>query len=631
MKFNTHIIAPVILALLFLPSLAADVNVSLDSNNGSSSFTVKNSSSTVETTIDSLGSMTVTGGIIGNNGNTAGIGCYITSTSTSGYGIYARNFNNIGIWGRGGSCGATFEAANMNGIGAYAFATLAGGTGVSGRGAQCGGSFEAVSGSGRPTAVTGKTNSATGYAFYGLGGRNYFQGNVGIGSSEPGAPLTVDNSAQAYINVLSRSNTNGSVLQLTNTTAGTSTYLGAINFVDNAGNYKGQIGYRGTDALSFRTNGVDDRMRIMANGNVGIGTSNPTSSLEVVGDGYFNGNLSVNGAQAWFYNMPNLSAPGDIACLSGNGRLYRSSSPYLSIYGGKIGIGITNPTTTLSVNGTGYYSSDLDVSGNLDVDGAQVWLTDLPSLSQAGNILVASANGRLYQSTTPYIYVNSSGHLGIGTTTPGSLLEVNGAADFDSTLNVDGNATVNGNLEVWGSQAWFYGSPYVSSGGDIAVLSGNGRLIRCSAPYITVLNSHVGIGTTNPAYLLQVGNSGDGTSARANAWNTFSDLRLKTNLVKISDALEKVKQLNGYYFNWKNGRDKSAHVGVIAQEVEKVLPQDVSEDESGYKSVDYGHLTPLLIEALKEQQIIIDKQKDRIDQLESRLKLIEGKLGKTGR
>jgi hypothetical protein len=86
-----------------------------------------------------------------------------------------------------------------------------------------------------------------------------------------------------------------------------------------------------------------------------------------------------------------------------------------------------------------------------------------------------------------------------------------------------------------------------------------------------------------------------------------SDSRLKTNIVPIKNALEKVSKLKGVYFNWiqneKNGLqfDTDRHVGVIAQDVEKVLPEVISKIVDGkYLGVDYNGLIPLLIEAIHD-------------------------------
>ena len=76
----------------------------------------------------------------------------------------------------------------------------------------------------------------------------------------------------------------------------------------------------------------------------------------------------------------------------------------------------------------------------------------------------------------------------------------------------------------------------------------------------------------------------------------FSDIRLKTNIEKIENALDKVCQLSGYTYDMNNKRS----TGVIAQEVEKVLPEVVQDREDGYKTVAYGNMIGLLIEAIKE-------------------------------
>jgi hypothetical protein len=128
-------------------------------------------------------------------------------------------------------------------------------------------------------------------------------------------------------------------------------------------------------------------------------------------------------------------------------------------------------------------------------------------------------------------------------------------------------------------------------------------------------NGYMGIGTLNPAYRLQVGTAGDGSQARANAWNVFSDERYKTNIEEIPNALDKIDELHGYYYNWKTGDDKTRQAGLMAQEVEKVLPEIVSTDAEGYKSVEYGKMNALLLQAIKEQQQQITELKQKLDQL----------------
>jgi hypothetical protein len=108
----------------------------------------------------------------------------------------------------------------------------------------------------------------------------------------------------------------------------------------------------------------------------------------------------------------------------------------------------------------------------------------------------------------------------------------------------------------------------------------------------------------------------------ANSSTTTSDIKLKENIVPVKDAINKIKQINGVEFNWIKSGIKSA--GVIAQEVENVLPQAVSETEGlngeeSYKTVDYNTIHALLIEAIKDQQKIIESMQIQIDELKSRV------------
>ncbi len=93
----------------------------------------------------------------------------------------------------------------------------------------------------------------------------------------------------------------------------------------------------------------------------------------------------------------------------------------------------------------------------------------------------------------------------------------------------------------------------------------------------------------------------------------FSDARVKENVETIPNALESVKQMRGVIYN-KIGADTQS-VGVIAQELEEVVPQLVHTDEEGMKSVAYGNITAVLIEAIKEQQVQIEELKAKLDGL----------------
>lgn len=125
-------------------------------------------------------------------------------------------------------------------------------------------------------------------------------------------------------------------------------------------------------------------------------------------------------------------------------------------------------------------------------------------------------------------------------------------------------------------------------------------------------NSKVGINNTvsDLTYNLEV----SGSIRASAALLSNSDERLKENIYPIDNALSRVGQIEGVYFNW-NGK-KERQVGVIAQQVEKVLPEVVSEDKDSYLSVDYSKLVPLLFEAINEQSSIIKDLEERISKLE---------------
>ncbi len=104
----------------------------------------------------------------------------------------------------------------------------------------------------------------------------------------------------------------------------------------------------------------------------------------------------------------------------------------------------------------------------------------------------------------------------------------------------------------------------------------------------------------------------------------YSDRRVKENINPIQDALEKVKALRGVTYNRTDVEDKSQKVGVIAQEIQEVLPQVVFEQADGKLGVSYGNISAVLIEAIKEQQTQIENQQSQIDELKSLVKQLLG-------
>ena len=162
-------------------------------------------------------------------------------------------------------------------------------------------------------------------------------------------------------------------------------------------------------------------------------------------------------------------------------------------------------------------------------------------------------------------------------------------------LQVEDNAQFDNDVYVWGG---------IGIGNDLDVqhnLSVTGR---------TLLGGFVGIGTNEgPLRELQIGESGDGSSAIANAWLTFSDERYKKNITPIEGSLNKILELEGVEYEWKKNNEKT--IGFIAQEVGSILPEIVFEDKEGYLSIDYSKVTPVLVNAIKEQQVQINELKQQ--------------------
>ena len=133
------------------------------------------------------------------------------------------------------------------------------------------------------------------------------------------------------------------------------------------------------------------------------------------------------------------------------------------------------------------------------------------------------------------------------------------------------------------------------------------------------LSSTTGGGTTANVQFgsLGIGGAASGVSGEIRAWGDItafysSDERLKENITPIENAVDKINQMGGYNYDWKEGFEtihshKGHDLGVIAQEVQSILPEVVTERETGYLAVDYVKLVPVLIEAIKELSAKIDR------------------------
>ena len=135
-----------------------------------------------------------------------------------------------------------------------------------------------------------------------------------------------------------------------------------------------------------------------------------------------------------------------------------------------------------------------------------------------------------------------------------------------------------------------------------------------SSGTLTVNELNSGVTTATNLTVQSINCSGVATALD---FNSTSDVNLKKDVKVIDDPVAKVLQLNGVSFNWTDTGQSSA--GVIAQDVEKVMPEIIRDNPTGYKSLNYNGLIGLLIEAVKEQNETIKSLEQKINTLEERL------------
>jgi hypothetical protein len=287
--------------------------------------------------------------------------------------------------------------------------------------------------------------------------------------------------------------------------------------------------------------------------------------------------------------------------------------------GGSTELYVNTDGVRLGDSGNGYFQPVSGNYGSIQIDGGNHggW---------EGYSIGARAVFMHDNSSTTGIYNDVNNEWLIKCVHNGStFLYNNGSEKFQTTTS---GAQVNGGLTVTGTVD---GRDIATDGTKLDGIATNANNYSLPAtPSVTGLNvaeyiTHTGDTDTYMQFntneiVFRTGgvdsltiNPSDITSLEPIAAPYFeatSDINLKTNIKKIVSPLEMLSNLNGYTFNWK--KDGKASTGVMAQEVEKVLPSAVSENNDGDKRVNYNELVGVLIEAVKEQQIQIDALKNKL-------------------
>jgi hypothetical protein len=235
--------------------------------------------------------------------------------------------------------------------------------------------------------------------------------------------------------------------------------------------------------------------------------------------------------------------------------------------------------------------------------------------------------------------VVSTGNVGIGTTAPSAKLEVAGDVRVTSTgiqiasensyFIIDNTvserfgfikkSTLSGALACTSNDNLVFGALNSTTLKDVGVSNFTTHMS------INGTSGNVGIGTTTPSYKLHV----DGSIYATGDIIAFSDMRFKTNLEKIITPLDKVSQLTGYTYDFNSNTNpektkiSSRYSGIVAQDIEKVLPEVVHKDIDGNLSVAYGNMAGLFVEAIKELRHENLLLKDKLSLMEERIAKLE--------
>jgi hypothetical protein len=321
----------------------------------------------------------------------------------------------------------------------------------------------------------------------------------------------------------------------------------------------------------------------------------------------------------------------------GDFRMYHDgTNTYLRNYNHANGNIYIQGEDTSGVNHTiaAFVSSNAAPYVSLYYDGSAVFNTTSGGVNVSGNI---NAVDNIYLAGSLYHEGDTDTRLLFGTNT--ITLQTGGSSEI--TVNTTGvrlGDTGNGYFQPVSGQ---YGSIQIDGGahGGYEGYSIGGRAVfmhnnNTATGIYNDVNNHWLFYAVHGAstYMYynggwKIGTTSSGVEVNGDL-NSTSDIRYKKNIEPIDNALEKVQSLKGVTFDWDNDAfPETEHTkkpefteratGVIAQDVEKVLPEAVRENSDGFKNVAYGNMVGLLIEAIKEQQTQIDELKAEVAELKS--------------
>jgi len=395
-------------------------------------------------------------------------------------------------------------------------------------------------------------------------------GNVGIGTAIPATQLQINSSATTYSDQLRIRNTNYG-----NADIGVGSGIMAIA-TDNANITFHTSSNLGTTGSAVPSN---ERLRIDTNGNVGIGTTSPVNKISV----------ESSGANSSEIDISLVSGTGNKECIVNFGKNLATTDRYLGRIFYQVDNNVmgfnTNNTERLRIDSSGNVGIGTSPSGRLHVAAAQnqmlfqsTTLTNFLLNSYAnGNsvILYMGVEGSSSGRTDINATLDNASFFGSRTDHPVQFISNNSAR---MTIDSSGNVLIGAaDSNIQGGNVGFkfvYNAtnPYMGIVSDLSANSTNYHLYNRNA--------------TNSGYRFYVNLNGGITNFSANNVNA-SDERLKTNISPAGNYLDKICSIPVKTFNYKDqGEDTEKTIGIIAQEVEAVIPELINNDGFGETPAD---------------------------------------------
>jgi hypothetical protein len=379
-----------------------------------------------------------------------------------------------------------------------------------------------------------------------------------------------------------------------------------------------------------------------ANTPLGAVQVNFTAEIPLTAGMLYTWEISDNAANSRFYTTVSNYAGGrshfdaskDLAFTT----YMQTGTPTDILVINRLGVGLTMPSERLDVNGTvrmtGFKMSTGATSGwvlTSDLAGRGTWQPLNFTGAAGGDLVGAYPNPSLANHPSLLAKVSGGGmtalmdgSIGIGTAAPGARLHISSGATNGTGLFLENSDTGGHRWQMVSS-----GSVNSTGAGDLIFsdqTSGGIRMVLDEA-------GNVGIGQSNPGagFKLDV----NGIIRATGPLNTSSDARYKTDVRLFENALDTILNLRGVTYQWRKSEFPAMNfadgkqIGFLAQELEKILPELVTTDEDGYKSVAYQGLIPVLVEAVKTQQAQLEAQRKQIMELEaqaSRIQSLEARL-----